>query len=215
MIFAKIDYLNLLPFHIFLKKNIKSTRLKKSIEYKKSYPSKINQDFKKRRVNGAFISSIASKKRKCTDAGIVANGEVLSVLVFKGENRDDFQSETSNALAKILNIKGEVVIGDRALKRYYSGESATDLSLEWKKRYNLPFVFARLCYNSNHTFFKNLSKKFLLKEKSIKIPQYILKDYAKRRGISPKRINHYLTKIYYHLSYKEKLALKKFLKLAK
>lgn len=211
MIFAKIDYLNLLPFHIFLKRYIKSTRLKQSIEYKKSYPSKINKDFKRRAVNGAFISSITSKNCKCTDAGIIANGEVLSVLVFKGESRDDFQSETSNALAKILKIKGEIVIGDRALKRYFDNEEAVDLSLKWKEKYNLPFVFARLCYNSNPTFFKKLAKKFLKKERSIKIPQYILKSYAKKSEISPKNITHYLTKIYYHLGYKEKLSLKKFL----
>ncbi len=211
MIFAKIDYLNLLPFHIFLKRYIKSTQLKKSIEYKKSYPSKINRDFKRRRVNGAFISSIASKNCKCSDAGIIANGEVLSVLVFEGENSNDIESETSNALAKILNIRGEIVIGDRALKRYYNQERAIDLSLEWKKKYNLPFVFARLCYNSNPTFFKNLAKKFLYKKRSIKIPQYILKSYAKKTNISPKNIAYYLTKIYYHLEYKEKLALKKFL----
>ena len=30
--------------------------------------------------------------------------------------KDDFQSKTSNALAKVLNLKGEVIIGDKALK---------------------------------------------------------------------------------------------------
>ncbi len=55
MKFAKIDFINLLPFHIFIKKNIKSAQLKSIIEYKKSYPSNINNKFKKRKVDIAFI----------------------------------------------------------------------------------------------------------------------------------------------------------------
>ena len=46
MIFAKIDFINLLPFHIFIKKNIQSTQLKSIIKNKKSYPSFINNKFK-------------------------------------------------------------------------------------------------------------------------------------------------------------------------
>jgi chorismate dehydratase len=72
MIFAKIDFINLLPFHIFIKKNIQSTQLKSIIEYKKSYPSFINNKFKKRKVDSAFISSIASRNEKFLDFGIVA-----------------------------------------------------------------------------------------------------------------------------------------------
>ena len=56
MIFAKIDFINLLPFHVFIKKNITSSQLKASIEYKKSYPSSITNNFKKRKVDSAFIS---------------------------------------------------------------------------------------------------------------------------------------------------------------
>ena len=62
MIFAKIDFINLLPFHIYIKKNISSTQTKSIIEYKKSYPSLINKKFKKRKVDSAFISSIASRE---------------------------------------------------------------------------------------------------------------------------------------------------------
>ncbi len=47
MIFAKIDFINLLPFYVFIKKNIKSSQVKQIIGYKKSYPSKINKKFKK------------------------------------------------------------------------------------------------------------------------------------------------------------------------
>ena len=64
MIFSKIDFINLLPFHIYIKKNIKSNQLKSSIEYKKSYPSAITQKFKNRKVDSAFISSIASRNEK-------------------------------------------------------------------------------------------------------------------------------------------------------
>ena len=56
MIFAKIDFINLLPFHIFIKKNIQSTQLKSIIDYKKYYKSYINNKFKIRKVNSAIIS---------------------------------------------------------------------------------------------------------------------------------------------------------------
>ncbi len=49
MIFAKIDFINLLPFHIYIKKNIPSSQMKSIIEYKKSYPSNINKKYKKKK----------------------------------------------------------------------------------------------------------------------------------------------------------------------
>jgi len=85
MIFAKIDFINLLPFYTFIKKNIKSSQIKAIITYKKSYPSAINKQFKKRKIDAAFISSVISKKCKCLDIGIVAQKEVLSVLSLKGD----------------------------------------------------------------------------------------------------------------------------------
>ena len=149
MIFAKIDFINLLPFHIFIKKNIKSTQQKSIIEYKKSYPSFINNKFKKRKVDSAFISSIASRNEKYLDFGIVAQDEVLSVLLIPGIQESDFQSQTSNALALILDLEGKVIIGDKALKFYHENPNIIkiDLAKEWKKKYNLPFVFAVLCFN--------------------------------------------------------------------
>ena len=151
MIFAKIDFINLLPFHIFIKKNIQSTQLKSIIEYKKSYPSFINNKFKTRKVDSAFISSIASRNEKFLDLGIVAQNDVLSVLLIPGQNQSDFQSETSNALAKVLELEGKVIIGDKALKFYHENKhiEKIDLARYWKDKYNLPFVFAVLCYNSN------------------------------------------------------------------
>lgn len=215
MIFAKIDFINLLPFYIFIKKNIRSSQIKQIINYKKSYPSKINKLFIKRKIDAAFISSIASKKCKCLDLGIIAKGEVLSVLSLNGVYEKDYQSDTSNALAKALEIEGRVLIGDKALYHYHNSENRDfiDLAKEWKERYNLPFVFARLCLNDQEKYLHKLSNKFL--KTKVKIPQYILKQYSQRSGVSSKQIKEYLTKISYKISYKEKQSLKLFFKLAK
>ena len=80
MIFAKIDFINLLPFYVFIKKNIQSSQITQIINYKKSYPSSINKKFGSRTIDAAFISSIASKNADSLDIGIVAQKEVLSVL---------------------------------------------------------------------------------------------------------------------------------------
>ncbi len=215
MIFAKIDFINLLPFHIFIKKNIKSTQQKSIIEYKKSYPSFINNKFKKRKVDSAFISSIASRNEKYLDFGIVAQDEVLSVLLIPGIQESDFQSQTSNALALVLDLEGKVIIGDKALKFYHENPNVIkiDLAKEWKKKYNLPFVFAVLCFNSNKKALKKITKNF--NKQYIKIPQYILEQYSKRSGVSKNNILQYLKKIDYNLGFKEKRSLKLFLNLTK
>ena len=215
MIFAKIDFINLLPFYIFIKKNIKSSQIKQIIDYKKSYPSAINKQFKKRQIDAAFISSIASKKCKCLDIGIVAQDEVLSVLALKGNFEKDYQSDTSNALAQVLNIDGKILIGDKALDYYHNHtkEDFIDLAKQWKDKYHLPFVFARLCINKEQKYLTKLSKNFL--RANIKIPQYILKRYTLKANISTKQIQEYLDKISYKISYKEKRSLKLFFKLAK
>lgn len=214
MIFAKIDFINLLPLHIFIKKNL-SSQMKQIIEYKKSYPSAINKKFQKRKVDVAVISSIASKRCKtCLDMGIVAYGTVDSVLVIPGSYKKDFQSDTSNALAKVLKIKGEVVIGDKALYKFHnSDEEFIDLANKWKEKYNLPFVFARLCVNKDEKYLSKVAKQFV--DSKVYIPQYILDKYAKRSGISKKQIRNYLTKIHYKIGQKEKKSLKLFLRLSK
>ncbi len=214
MIFAKIDFINLLPFHVFSKRYIRSNQYKAIIQYKKSYPSAINKRFKKRKVDAAFISSIASRRCKtCLDIGIVADGIVDSVLVIPGSYKKDYQSDTSNALAKVLKIDGEVVIGDKALYKFYNEDTQfIDLAKEWKKKTNLPFVFARLCVNKHDRYLKELSNKFL--NTKVFIPQYILEQYSQRSGISKKQILNYLTKIKYKIDIKEKKSLKIFLKLS-
>lgn len=215
MIFAKIDFINLLPFHVYIKKNIKSNQVKSIIKYKKSYPSAINKKFKKRKVDSAFISSIASRGEKNLNLGIVAKKEVLSVILVPGEYEKDFQSETSNALAQVLDLEGKVIIGDKALNYYHKNDkdSFIDLAKAWQDKYNLPFVFALLCFNKNDKMLRKITKKF--NKRHIKIPRYILNHYSKRSGISPKHILEYLDKIDYEIGFKEKRALKLFLKLTK
>ena len=211
MIFAKIDYINLLPFYIYIKKNIRSNQVKAVINYKKSYPAYINKQFKNREIDAAFISSVESYNKKGLDLGIVAKDEVLSVLAIPGEYEKDFESATSNMLAKVLKIEGQVLIGDKALKYYHSHQEDEfiDLAKAWKNQYNLPFVFARLCYNNHGNYLNKITRRF--DKRKIKIPQYILKQYAKRSGISEAQILNYLTKINYVLGIKEKKSLKLFL----
>jgi len=216
MKFGRIDYLNLLPFFVFIKKNIKSSRVKHSIDYKKSYPSNINQKFIKGEVNGAFISSILSDKKKfnCQDLGIIAKKKVLSVLVDKSQKGDDIESATSNILAKVLKIDGKIIIGDKALKLYLQNPTKyIDLAKEWQNRTNLPFVFARLCFNKRLPEFRKITDRFI--KNRIKIPYYLLEIYSKNRQIAKKDILEYLKLISYKLDNKSKKSLKLFLKKAK
>ncbi len=193
-----IDYLNLLPFYQFLKK--------KNIKIKKGVPSKINKLFEKKQIDAAFISSVKSKNKKCFDVGIIADKKVKTVLVCPGEGIDS-ESATSNVLAKILNIKGKVVIGDKAFKE----KNCIDLAQEWHKKYNLPFVFARFCVNRNYKKYEKLINKFTQKKQ--KIPYLTLKKYANKLGISYKDAKDYLdTIIYYKMGWREKKSLNLFLR---
>ena len=88
-----------------------------------------------------------------------------------------------------------------------------DLAKAWNDKYKLPFVFAVLCFNSNKKLLHKITKSF--NKRHIKIPQYILKQYSKRTGISNSNILDYLDKIDYELNIKEKQSLKLFLKLTK
>lgn len=166
-------------------------------------------------MDSAFISSIASRNEKRLNLGIVAKKDVQSVILIPGKAKDDFQSDTSNALAKVLNLEGEVLIGDKALKYFHENQNSEfiDLAKTWNEKYKLPFVFATLCYSKNGKILNKIIKGF--NKKHIKIPQYILNSYSKRSGISNKNILEYLKKIDYEINIKEKQALKKFLKLAK
>ena len=214
MIFGKIEYLNLLPFHIFLKRYYRLSQQSQILHYKKSVPAKINKAFKRRTVDAAFISSIESKKCNCLDLGIIARGEVQSVLVLPGKEQSDQASASSNKLAKILNQQGQVLIGDAALKFYLNHpNTGVDLAALWNEQENLPFVFARLCYHKDKKKYQNLQRQFL--KKPYKVPSYILEHAALKTGIPKKAILNYLTLIDYKLDTSAKKGLNRFLTLAK
>jgi len=214
MIFGSIEYLNLLPFRIFLKKQLKGNATYQALHYKSGVPSQINQAFKSRRIDAAFISSIESKKACCSDLGIIAYKEVRSVFVIPNtQNKQDSASATSNQLAKILGLEGEVIIGDRALKFYLQGGEAIDLASQWYIKHKLPFVFARLCYNKHADKIKKLIQSF--QNSSVKIPQYILKREAKKRNITPKELQEYLNYIQYDIDHKAKRSFKLFISRAR
>ncbi|MDR1911317.1 MAG: hypothetical protein LBQ52_03075 [Helicobacteraceae bacterium] len=208
MIFGRIDYINLLPFYLFLKRYY--PRILQMSNFKKGAPSVINRLFKRRAIDAGFISSICSRNQKGANLGIIAKKAVTSVLVLEGEFVADAESETSNALAKLLNLTGRVMIGDKALKLYAEGEKAVDLALEWQKRYKLPFVFSRLCYTSGDRLIKRIEKRFL-RRITRRVPQAILQDRAKKNGIAASEISAYLKRLEYRIDKKAAKALKKFL----
>jgi len=209
MLFGSISYLNLLPFQLYLKRHIKDNASKMSFRYKRAVPAKINKALKRREINAAFISSVESKKCHCTDLGIIANKKVYSVLLLEGKNERDPASATSNQLAQVLKLTGKVLIGDAALKHYLDGGEGIDLAEAWYEKTGLPFVFARLCYNKHGKAIQKLAKQF--GQRKVRIPQYMLKREAEKRGITAKQLTWYLEQIYYTMGYKEKRSLKKFL----
>ncbi len=212
MIFGKIEYLNLLPFHVFMKRYGASQHYSQISNYKTGVPSKINDAFLKRRVDAAFISSIKAKRHRYAPLGIIAKKEVLSVLLIPASTtQHDSASATSNILAQVLHVNGEVLIGDRALKYYLSGNSALDLAAVWHERYRLPFVFALLCYHSHRRYMQTMSRHFL--KRRVRIPHYLLQQASQRTAIAPKDILHYLTYISYDLDTAAQRGLKKFLSL--
>ena len=213
MLFGSISYLNLLPFQVFLKRALTNNAAKMTFNNKRAVPSTINKSFKRKSIHAAFISSVESRKCKCTDLGIIAHKKVYSVLLLKGENQIDPASATSNQLAKVLDLQGQVLIGDAALKHYLDGGEGLDLAEAWHDKTNLPFVFARLCYNKHGQSIGKLAKRFA--KSKIKIPQYILKREAKKRDITSKELTWYLEHIYYEMDWKAKKSLKLFLKESK
>ena len=215
MLFGKIEYLNLLPFHLFMKRYSRSSRYYMSFNYRKGVPSKINADYAARRVDAAFISSIKARREKFVDLGIIAKKEVLSVLLLPSDTyRADSESATSNVLAKVLGLHGEVLIGDKALRHYLKGdEKAVDLAKAWHERYHLPFVFAVLCFHRHDKEIEKLAKAFRRERR--RIPYYILLQASKRSGVSPADIQHYLTFISYDLDNRAKAGLRKFWHLSK
>jgi len=184
------------------------------MEYKKNVPAKINNAFLNRRVDAAFISSIAAQKSCHVNLGIIAKKEVKSVIVIPSKiDKKDAESASSNLLANLLHVKGEVLIGDKALRYALTNNDYTDLAKLWNEKYNLPFVFALLCYHKDKKLYKKIEKEFLKRE--VKIPQYLLQKASKKTDITPHEIHKYLQLISYKLDYKAKSGLKKFYQQAK
>ncbi|HLD22807.1 MAG TPA: MqnA/MqnD/SBP family protein [Sulfuricurvum sp.] len=208
MIFGKIDFLNLLPFHVFIKSYARSTRFHQSLHYHKGVPSALNREFAMRRIDAAFISSITAKNCRHFGVGIVAQREVLSVLSLPNADKADADSATSNLLSKILDVHGEVLIGDKALRYYYSGGEHIDLGGLWHEQTKLPFVFALLCTHNHTDELRRLSRAFV--SKKVKIPYYILMEASRRSGLSPAQITHYLKFISYKVGVKEERGYKRF-----
>ncbi|WP_300223695.1 MqnA/MqnD/SBP family protein [uncultured Helicobacter sp.] len=207
---GKIDYLNLLPFDVYLKASSLSTQQKRMIAYKKSYPAKLNKDFLFSRIDAGFVSSIMAlgDKKIASNIGIIAKGEVWSVIVIPQRSKDDYQSATSNALAKVLKVNGEVRIGDRALHYKLGGGEYQDLGLLWWEKHHLPFVFGLFCSKKKSSQIQTLLKGFA--KAKVKIPYYILEQRARETHIPAKEIKEYLQKIYYKLASKEKRGLECF-----
>lgn len=215
MRFGKIDYLNLAPFDVFVKKYPAPSQFKLFLKHHKSYPARLNREFLFRRIDAGFISSIAGVAARKTKSAIIAKGEVWSVIAIKSADKTDYQSASSNALAKVLGVKGEVLIGDRALRHRLSHSSETyqDLGLLWWQKHRLPFVFGLLCYGKNASFYTRLSRAF--NRRRTKIPQYLLRGYAKDSGISRGDITRYLKHIHYRLDDKARAGLVRFYRLAR
>jgi len=214
LIFGRIDYINLLPFHIFMKRYIQSSQLSKSMHYKRGVPSRINRDFSSRRIDAAFISSITAQKRQFVPLGIVAKHSVRSVLLIPDtRHQPDSASQTSNVLADILKLQGRIIIGDDALSYFLKHDDALDMAAIWNERYGLPFVFALLCFHTEKQFLMKMRKHFL--RAPVKIPRYLLDKASKKSAIAPQDILDYLELISYDIDNKALLGLKKFWSLNK
>ncbi|MDD2828044.1 MAG: hypothetical protein PHW18_00545 [Sulfuricurvum sp.] len=213
MIFGKIDFLNLLPFHVFIKRYVRSTQSHQSLHYHKGVPSALNLEFAMRRIDAAFISSITAKNCRHFGVGIVAQREVLSVLSLPNADKADEDSASSNLLAQILDVHGEVLIGDKALRYYYAGGEHIDLGKVWHEKTDLPFVFALLCTHHHTDELRRLSRAFIAKK--VKIPHYILMEASRKSNLSPAQITHYLKFISYKVGVKEERGYKRFVSEAK
>lgn len=213
MRFGRIEYLNLLPFHIFMKRYLRSSQSQMMFRHSGGVPSAVNRDYRLRRIDAAFISSIRARREKDLGLGIIADGEVQSVLLIPSDvPGTDSASETSNVLAAVLGLHGRVLIGDPALRAFLAGVEAVDLAAAWKARYGLPFVFAVCAYQGGGAQMERMGRAFGRRRQ--KIPQYLLARAAKRTGVAPNDILEYLTHINYRLDHRARRSLNRFWRLA-
>lgn len=211
---ANISYLNLLPFRFFIKKKPKLLSQKLQSTKRGSYPSKINEMFRRGLVDAAFVSSIESTRSNRTASGIVAKRAVKSVIIRPGTPKNDNESATSNALARVLGLDGEVFIGDKALLKYLENPSGyIDLATEWYTKTGLPFVFGRFCFNRYGKLYKKLSLEF--NRQKICIPYYLMEREARQKGFKVRDAKEYLKLISYRIGAKEERGFALFMKKAK
>ncbi|TLD84494.1 menaquinone biosynthesis protein [Helicobacter sp. MIT 11-5569] len=218
MRFGKIDYLNLLPFEVFVRTYPKPSQFQCFYNKKKSYPARLNKEFLFGRIDAGFISSITAlraqkEKFKAANVGIIARKRVVSVICLPKEQGEDYQSATSNALLKVLGLKGRVLIGDRALfevlKREKVGDKTyIDMGEKWVANEHLPFVFGRLCVKENYTFYEKMMQAF--SKKRVKIPYYILKNAEFKSGIKKQEILNYLKVLSYKIDKKAQFGVERF-----
>lgn len=224
MRFGKIDYLNLLPFEVFIRAYPTPSQFMLGYKKRKSYPAKLNSEFLFGVIDAGFVSSImASRIGSCkasqkkgflaSNIGIIAKRKVLSVICLKEEEGSDYQSATSNALLKVLGLKGRVLIGDRALaevlKQQKEGrKDYIDMGEYWFSKQGLPFVFGRLCVRRDMAFFAKMIEAF--RKKHIKIPQYLLEESSRKTGIEKKEIVEYLKLISYKIDKKANFGMQRF-----
>ena len=218
MRFGKIDYLNLLPFEVFIRSYPTTSQFMLFYRKNKSYPAKLNKEFLFGRIDAGFVSSITALRAKserffASQVGIVAKREVLSVICIQGKEGSDYQSATSNALLKVLGLKGRVLIGDRALfevlRQKSQGEkNYIDMGEYWYQKGGLPFVFGRLCVRKD---FKSCEKIIQAFSKShIKIPYYLLNEASKNTKIAKKDIIEYLKVLSYKIDKKANFGAERF-----
>lgn len=144
----------------------------------------------------------------------MAKGAVKSVIIKIGEQKNDSESATSNRLAKVLGLDGEVFIGDKALLKYFEAPwEYVDLAAEWNARTGLPFVFGRFCFNRHGKRYKKLSTEF--NSSKIRIPHYVMEREAKQKGFKMKDAKEYLKLISYRIGAKEERGFALFMKKAK
>lgn len=172
-----VNYINSSPFLKGLEKYFSAEELKIEKDIPSVCARKlINKEVQIGLVPVAEIANIPNAKI-ISDYCIGSNGNVGSVLLLSNYDKYDIkkiyldnESRTSNMLAKIITTKfwrknvsyhnGEeeflkepeknaayVIIGDKAFNYKSQFKYVFDLSNEWKKETNLPFVFA--CWVSN------------------------------------------------------------------
>lgn len=170
--------------------------------------------FRRKLVDAAFVSSVESTRANRTGSGIVAKRAVKSVIIELGAQKSDNESATSNKLARVLGLEGEVFIGDKALSKYLENTGEyIDLAAEWHARTGLPFVFGRFCFNRNGVRYKRLSREF--NAQKINIPHYVLEWEARQKGFKTKDAKEYLKLISYEVGAKEERGFALFMKKAK